>query len=208
MSPSTSRDPDEQVKDTREEFENQSQLNANMASDSGYGWQTNRKRTFDAYQDVDLGAARRSQSHLDDVQLRSLTSYDQLLTLQARLNEEHFTTISERRHRLATLEADRARYADDAEYVTRYDLSNPVTTGVGDTVRAGAATAQRIVDTTGAVAGAGTAVSAEAVAAAVAKQVDATVTPVLAVLQQMVQTLANMQASIANVLNQVQPKST
>jgi len=50
-------------------------------------------------------------------------------------------------------------------------------------------------------------VDGQAVAAAVAKQVDATVTPVLAALQQMVQALTTATTSIANVANQAQPKA-
>jgi len=45
------------------------------------------------------------------------------------------------------------------------------------------------------------------VAAAVAKQVDATITPVLATLQQIVQALTTATTAIANVVNQSQPKT-
>lgn len=151
MSDQTTGVPDEKVKDTQEEFENQSQLNANDAADAEYGWKANRKRTYDEYQDIALTAARRSQNHADDLNSRTLNSFDSLLTLQNKLNNEHFTTISELRHRLATLEADRARYADDAEYVTRYDLSNPVTTGTGDALRSAAYPPNRFADVGGAV---------------------------------------------------------
>lgn len=199
-------DPDLGVPDTREEFENQSQLNANMASDAGYGWQTNRKRTYDAYQSLDLTASHRSQNHLDDLQLRGLTSYDTLLSLQTRINEEHFASIHELRKHLANVQTDRQRHSDIWAYEAAYDLGNPMTTGPADNIRAGGVTANRIVDTTGAVAGAGTAVSAEAVAAAVAKSVDATITPVLAVLQQVIQALTTATTSIGNVVNQAQPK--
>ena len=43
--------------------------------------------------------------------------------------------------------------------------------------------------------------------AAVAKQVDATITPVLATLQQIVQALTTATTAIANVVNQSQPKT-
>ena len=50
-------------------------------------------------------------------------------------------------------------------------------------------------------------VDAQAVAAAVAKQVDATITPVRATLQQIVQALTTATTAIANVVNQSQPKT-
>jgi hypothetical protein len=50
-------------------------------------------------------------------------------------------------------------------------------------------------------------VDAQAVAAAVAKQVDATITPVLAALQQIVQALTTATTAIANTVNQTQPKT-
>jgi len=202
--------PDERVKDTQEEFENQSQLNANMASDAGFGWQTNRKRTFDAYQDIDLTAARRSQSHLDDLQTRSVNSFDTLLGLQVRVNEDHFAGINDLRVRIRSLENDRQRYADDSNYVTKYDLSNPVTTGAGDALRAGAVPANRITDTVGAVAGGSVDVAAAGVA-----------TANIAVLQQMVAQLTQATQAIAALVpvlvtaaggastpSQTQPKPT
>ena len=99
--------PDTQVPDTQEEFENQSQLNANMASDAGFGWQTNRKRTYDEYQDIALTAARRSQQHADDLNSRTTNSMDILLTLQSKINEEHFASIHELRKHLANIQSDR-----------------------------------------------------------------------------------------------------
>lgn len=79
---------------------------------------------------------------------------------------------------------------------------NPIQQGTGDNITAGGVPSNRAID----VAAAGTGVSAEAVAAAVAKQVDATVTPVVATLQQLIQALATATTSIANVVNQSQPK--
>lgn len=163
----------------------------------------NGKRTFDEFQDISLTAARRSQVHFDDISQRTTASFDQLLQLQAKINEEHFASIHELRKNLADIEADRRRHADDANYVTRYDLSNPVTTGAGDALRSAAYTPNRATDT----ASAGVGVSAEAVAAAVAKEVDASLTPLLGTLQQTVQALAAATASIANVMSQAQPKT-
>jgi hypothetical protein len=79
---------------------------------------------------------------------------------------------------------------------------NPLQQGTAGNLTAGAVPANRATD----VSAAGVAVDAQTVAAAVAKQVDATITPVLAVLQQMVQALTTATTSIANVVNQAQPK--
>jgi hypothetical protein len=163
----------------------------------------NEKRTYDEFQDISLTSARRSQSHFDDLNTRSTASLDQLLTLQAKVNEDHFASIHELRKHLANIQVDRQRHADIWAYETAYDLGNPVTTGAGDTMRSAAYTPNRSVDT----ASAGVGVTAEAVAAAVAKQVDATVTPVLATLQQVIQALTTATSTIANVVNQVQPKT-
>jgi hypothetical protein len=68
---------------------------------------------------------------------------------------------------------------------------NPVQQGTADTLTSTGYTPNRVVDT--ATAGVGV--------AAVAKQVDATVTPVLATLQQLVQALTTATTAIANVVN-------
>ncbi len=86
---------------------------------------------------------------------------------------------------------------------TLTDELNPVTRGSGANLTAGAVPANRATD----VSAAGVGVDAQSVAAAVAKQVDATITPVLATLQQIVQALATATTSIANVVNQAQPKT-
>lgn len=178
--------PDTQVPDTQEEFENQSQLNANMASDAGFGWQTNRKRTYDEYQDIALTAARRSQSHADDLNSRTTNSMDILLTLQAKINEEHFASIHDLRKHLANIQSDRQRHADVWDYETAYDLGNPTTTGAGDALRANAVPANRITDTGGAVAGTAVDVAAAGVS-----------TASLAVLQQLVAQLTQATQAIA-----------
>ena len=51
--------PDTQVPDTQEDFENNSQVNASALSDSLFGHQSNRKRTYDLYQDIDASQARK-----------------------------------------------------------------------------------------------------------------------------------------------------
>jgi hypothetical protein len=95
------------------------------------------------------------------------------------------------------------RHADVAADALWTDELNPVTRGSGANLTAGAVPANRATD----VSAAGVGVDAQAVAAAVAKQVDATITPVLATLQQIVQALATATTAIGNVVNQAQPKT-
>ena len=174
--------PDTKVPDTQEFFENQSQTNA-----------LNAKRTYDEYQDIALTSARRSQGHYDDLNSRTVASYDQLLTLQARLNEEHFASVHELRKHLANIQVDRQRHADIWTYETAYDLGNPVTTGTGDTLRSTAYTPNRASD----VGAAGVTSANEAIAAAVAQTVNTSMTPLIATLTTMVETLAAVASKIA-----------
>jgi hypothetical protein len=146
---------------------------------------TNAKRTYDAYQDLDLVLARRSQLQFDQLQN---------IALQALQNSVETANM---------VGKQAVRHADVAADALWTDELNPVTRGAGSNLTAGAVPANRATD----VAAAGTGVSAETVAAAVAKQVDATITPVLAVLQQMVQALTTATTSIANTANQTQPKA-
>ncbi len=145
----------------------------------------NAKRTYDAYQDLDLVLARRSQLQFDQLQN---------IALQALQNSVETANM---------VGKQAVRHADVAADALWTDELNPVTRGAGSNLTAGAVPANRATD----VAAAGTGVSAETVAAAVAKQVDATITPVLAVLQQMVQALTTATTSIANTVNQTQPKA-
>ena len=96
------------------------------------------------------------------------------------------------------------RHADVAADALWTDELNPITRGAGSNLTAGAVPANRATD----VSAAGVGVDAQAVAAAVAKQVDATITPVLATLQQIVQALTTATTAIANMVNQAQPKVT
>lgn len=153
----------------------------------------NNKRIHEEYQDLALTAARRSQVNFDNLQQVSLRALNASVDLQAQINQRILAGFDQNSVEIAAINSQRARFADDANYVTRYDLSNPVTTGAGDALRSAAYTPNRAVDT----ATAGTAVSAEAVAAAVAKSVDATITPVLATLQQMIQALTTAATAIA-----------
>jgi len=84
------------------------------------------------------------------------------------------------------------RHADVAADALWTDELNPVTRGAGSNLTAGAVPANRALD----------------VSAAGVKQVDATITPVLATLQQIVQALATATTAIGNVVNQAQPKTT
>jgi hypothetical protein len=63
MDPNTQPLPDTRVPDTQEDFENESQRNAGEQTDSQTAWEVNRKRTYDAYQDLDLQAGRAYLKH-------------------------------------------------------------------------------------------------------------------------------------------------
>ncbi len=145
----------------------------------------NTKRTYDAYQDLDLLIARRSQIQFDQIQN---------VALQALQNAVETSNM---------VAKQAIRHADVAADALWTDELNPVSRGAGSNLTAGAVPANRATD----VAAAGVGVDAQTVAAAVAKQVDATITPVLAVLQQMVQALTTATTSIANTVNQTQPKA-
>lgn len=106
----------------------------------------NNKRTFDEYQDLALAAARRSQVNFDNLQQISLRALNNSVDLQAQINERALKSMDQVQVELAATNAQRARHADMWAYEQAYDLGNPVTTGVGDTVRAGASTQQRGVD--------------------------------------------------------------
>lgn len=144
-----------------------------------------------------------SLDHHGDVLARGLQSLTESVNLQAKINQEFLAAHQNNRLALSEVFGLRFKWSDMWAYNQGYDLANPVSTGVGDVVRGGAYTPNRAIDT----ASAGVGVSAEAVSAAVAKQVDATVTPVLMSLQQMIQSVAAATASIANVLAQSQPKT-
>lgn len=170
--------PDTKVPDTQEFFENQSQTNA-----------LNAKRTFDEFQDISLTSARRSQVNFDNLQQVSLRALNASVELQQNLNQKILADIEATKVELSTVRSQRARFADDANYVTRYDLSNPMTTGAADNLRAGAAPANRITDTVGAVAGGSVDVAAAGVA-----------TANLAVLQQLVAQLTQATQAIASIV--------
>jgi hypothetical protein len=144
----------------------------------------NIKRTYDVYQDLDIQAAR--QAEIEQTRLNQIAS-------QALQNAVETANM---------VGKQAIRHADVADALWTDEL-NPVTRGAGSNITAGAVPANRAID----VAAAGAGVSAEAVAAAVAKQVDASVTPVIAALQQIVQALATATTAIGNVVNQAQPKA-
>lgn len=155
----------------------------------------NIKRTYDAYQDFDVQAVR--QFHTTSGRINQIA--EQAL--------QNAVTTSN----LANQQVLRYFEAVQQQYLRHSDLAgdsfwNPVSAGAGMNLTAGAAPANRFVDTTGAVATGAVNLDIAAVGAAVAKSIDATLTPVLATLQQVVQALAAATASIANVQNQTQPQ--
>ena len=141
----------------------------------------NIKRTYDVYQDLDVQSAR--QSLIEQTRMNQIAS-------QALQNAvETANMVGKRSVELNNLAHD--------------SFWNPVASGAGMNLTAGAVPANRATD----VSAAGVSVDAQAVAATVAKQVDATITPVLATLQQIVQALATATTAIGNVVNQAQPKT-
>lgn len=142
---------------------------------------SNIKRTYDVYQDLDVQAARQQQV---------TTAQINQIAVQALQNAvENSNIIAKRTIELNNLAHD--------------SFWNPVASGAGMNLTAGAVPANRAAD----VAAAGQAVNAEAVGAVVAKTLDATLVPLMGVLQQLVQGVASMNASMANVIAQTQPKS-
>lgn len=195
---------------TDEFFKSHSQLTA-----------TNAKRTYDAYQHAEMTAIHNNQRVFEQ-------STAQLLTQLAQVNQisiQHLQNavqaaqqVTQNALTAANAQASLSMVNTDLstkQYLKHSDLAadsywNPVSAGAGMNLTAGATPANRATDVAAAstgVAAAGTAVSAEAVSAAVAKTVDATITPMLAILQQLVQGVAAMNASMANVIAQTQPKA-
>ncbi len=162
--------PDTQVPDTQEFFENQSETNA-----------LNAKRSFDEYQDIALTSARRSQVNYDNLQNITTRSLSASVDLQIQLNNRMLASIDRTSVEESRILAQRERFADAWNYETAYDLGNPMTTGTADNLRAGGAPANRMTDTIGAVAGGAVDVAAAGVS-----------TANIAVLQQLVATLAAM----------------
>ena len=163
----------------------------------------NNKYLFDSHLNLSLTAAQRSQVNFDNLQQVSLRALNASVDLQAQLNQKILSGFDQNAVEIAAINSQRMRFSDDANYVTRYDLSNPVTTGAGDTLRSAAYTPNRATD----VASAGVGVSAEAVSASVANTLTVTLAPLMAILQQIVQALATATTSTANVVNQAQPKT-
>jgi hypothetical protein len=191
--------PDVKVPDTQEFFENQSQTNA-----------LNAKRTYDEFQDLSLASARRSQVNHDTLQSRLTLSLDEALNLQKKVNQDYFDQKARLEVELEHVRSMRQRHADDANYVTRYDLSNPMTTGVADNLRAGAAPSNRITDTVGAVAGGTVDVAAAGVATAnlgILQQMIAQLTQATQAIAALVPVLVTA-AGGASTPSQTQPKPT
>jgi|SRR5579871_4331471 len=170
---------------TDESFKNANATGGEAHNENQRVTYANIKRTYDVYQDLDVQAAR--QSLVETTRLNQIAS-------QALQNAVETANM---------VGKQAIRHADVAADALWTDELNPVTRGAGSNITAGSVPANRAID----VSAAGVGVDAQAVAAAVAKQVDATITPVLATLQQIVQALTTATTAIANVVNQSQPKT-
>jgi Cu/Ag efflux pump CusA len=100
--------------------------------------------------------------------------------LAAKLHARTLANLDQSAADLASINAQKLRCEADNAYVTRYDLSNPVTTGSGDALRSASYPANRAVDTASA-----------GVAAGVAEDVQGNVTTQLSALTTQVMALAN-----------------
>lgn len=163
--------PDTKVPDTQEFFEHQSQTNA-----------LNAKRTFDEFQDVSLTAARRSQVNYDHLNHLALQALQNAVTT-ADMVAKNSINNNELLAKQAVRNGD---FAQDTYW-------NPVTQGAANTLTSAAYTPNRTVD----VAAGGVATANEAVAAAVAQQVNATLAPIIGTITAMVEALSVLAAKIS-----------
>lgn len=169
---------------TDESFKNTSSAGSAAHAENQRVTFANIKRTYDVYQDLDIQAAR--QAHIEQTRLNQIAS-------QALQNAvETANMVAKRSIELNNLAHD--------------SFWNPVASGAGMNLTAGAAPANRVVDSTGAVAGGSVNADIAAITAAVAKSVDASILPVLSAVEQAVQALASSVASITSALESVRAK--
>src|SRR5438105_1280707 len=88
----------------------------------------NNKFIFESAISRFLDGSIRSADHFADLQSRSLDSLTESVQLQKKLNAQFFESFNDRAESTNALRSQARRHADDNAYVTRYDLSNPVTT--------------------------------------------------------------------------------
>lgn len=167
----------------------------------------NAKRTFDAYQHAGLEHVHNNQRLFDQAAANLQTQLASINSITTQHLQNAVAAAQQTNQNIISTSDMQAK-----QYLKHSDLAadsywNPVSAGAGMNLTAGAVPANRFVDTTGAVAAGQVAVDTAAIGAAVAKSVDASITPVLAVLQQIVQALSTATTSIANVVNQAQPKT-
>lgn len=146
----------------------------------------NVKRTADQSQTVDLQTLKVHQDLFNATYTQSLTNLTQLNGIMAQAMQNAVTQANDAHKQ----KAEHSDLAHDSFW-------NPVSAGAGMNLTAGAAPANRMVDTMGAVSTGAEATAAAAIAAAVAKSFDATITPVMAVLQQVVALLTAQSAAKA-----------
>ena len=146
----------------------------------------------------------RSRDHHGDVASRGLQSLTEAVNLQTKINQEYLAGVQATRQQMSEMFGLRFKWADMWGYNQAYDLANPVAVGTGAAVTSAAYTPNRSTD----VAAAGVATANEAIAANIANIMSVQLTPIVGIMQQLVEGIAATNASIANVLAQVQPKST
>lgn len=152
----------------------------------------NNKFLFDGYFNLALTGSQRGQTAFDNLQQLALTALKQSVDLQAQLSARTLKSMDNAEVEYGFQRNQRSRHLDMWAYEQAYDLGNPVATGAGDTLRSAAYTPNRATDVAAASTG---------VAAAGTATID------LAVLQQAIQALTTAATTIANVVNQAQPKT-
>lgn len=137
----------------------------------------NMKRTFDAYQNLELELARKTQVHFDALISRSQSAYDKVVSdAQAHDNQLKQLSIQAMQNAVETANMVGKKAIENLDInhqqtVDHRDVATTANLGVG--------------------------VMAETVAAAVAKSVDASVTPVLSTLVANIAALTDMIKTIS-----------
>lgn len=149
----------------------------------------------------EMGERNANEGIRSQLASRMIQSLDQVLNVAQKLDAQFLQGLT-----------DRARFVEGWEYNRAYDLANPVAVATGSNITAGGVPANRITDTSGAIAGAG-------VNASVATSALNNATIQLATLTTMVDELAQSQntanttiaglfANVLSVLGKIQQAMT
>ncbi len=157
----------------------------------------NLKKTYDLHQEIDAGLARTLNSAIGLATQHAVTTANLIQT-----NAAAVTNLVN--NNTAFMSAVAQSQMMQLTNLAHDSFWNPVASGAGMNLTAGAVPANRATD----VAAAGVGTASEGVAASVSKMSEATVPVIVAVLTNLNSALATMQTQLASVLAQVQPKTT